>query len=322
MPLKVNYCSVEERDMDTLFLEAIGTDNGFLQLFLNKVDALKDCKDVTVLDIQLSKTDDDGESDITVIIQANNKKIGLLIEDKINAVAMDEQCNRYSIRGEKGIKNKDYDEFFVFIVAPTKYYELNDEAKKYDYYVSYEECKEYFEAKDNVISNIWKQQIEQAIEKGKKQGNVTYNPQRMDFLKKYIEYQKIHYPEKIVIANNPDNKGAGGWVQIKVNLKNACIYHKADKACMDLTIPGAKEKSRVCKSLLEYLHKLGYEKLICTETGNSIAFRYEVPVIKFDEPFNDDIKKDLDICFEKAEKLVELAELINDFAEVAGGKNK
>ena len=33
MATRVNYCSVEERDMDTLFLEAISTDKGFLQLF-------------------------------------------------------------------------------------------------------------------------------------------------------------------------------------------------------------------------------------------------------------------------------------------------
>ena len=41
MSLCVNYNSVEERDMDTMFLEAIGTDKGFLNLFLDKDDALK-----------------------------------------------------------------------------------------------------------------------------------------------------------------------------------------------------------------------------------------------------------------------------------------
>ena len=35
---------------------------------------------------------------------------------------MPEQCNRYSIRGKKGKKNGDYKAFYVFIVAPEKYY--------------------------------------------------------------------------------------------------------------------------------------------------------------------------------------------------------
>ena len=72
--------------------------------------------------VDLSKSDNDGESDITVILQNQNTKIGLLIEDKINAIAMPEQCNRYSICGKKGIKNGDYKAFYVFIVAPEKYY--------------------------------------------------------------------------------------------------------------------------------------------------------------------------------------------------------
>lgn len=41
MSVKVNYSSVEERDMDTLFLEALGSDKDFLNLFINKVDSLK-----------------------------------------------------------------------------------------------------------------------------------------------------------------------------------------------------------------------------------------------------------------------------------------
>ena len=57
---------------------------------------------------------------------------------------MDEQCNRYSIRGQKGIENNEYSDFKVFIVCPEKYYEQNTEAKKYDYHVFYEECLKYF----------------------------------------------------------------------------------------------------------------------------------------------------------------------------------
>ena len=41
-----------------------------------------------------------GESDITVIVESPDKRIGLLIEDKIDAIDMPEQPERYKIRGD------------------------------------------------------------------------------------------------------------------------------------------------------------------------------------------------------------------------------
>ena len=174
MSIKVNYSSVEERDMDTLFLEAIGSDKGFLQLFTNEIEVLKE-RNIEVDSIELSKSDSDGESDITVIVECENTKYGLLIEDKINAIAMPDQCKRYSVRGKKGIKNGDYSNFFVFIVSPEKYYEQDEEAKKYEYFVSYEKCKKYLESKDDLLSKIWVQQFEQSIEKSKKQRVIFFD---------------------------------------------------------------------------------------------------------------------------------------------------
>lgn len=67
MAITVKYSSVEERDMDTLFLEVIGSDKDFLQIFVNKIESLKG-QSFEVQSIELSKADNDGESDITVII--------------------------------------------------------------------------------------------------------------------------------------------------------------------------------------------------------------------------------------------------------------
>lgn len=317
MAVRVDYCSVEERDMDTLFLEAIGSDNGFLKIILDKVDELKDCNDFEVQDIQLSKMDNDGESDITVIIKTTEKKIGLLIEDKINAIAMDEQYNRYSLRGKKGIKNGDYDEFFVFIIAPQKYYDSNVEAKKYDYYVSYEECEKYFSKLNTVLGNIWAQQVNQAITKAKKQSNVTFNPGRMEFLRRYIEYQNEHYTGELDIANNPDNAGSGGWVHYRVKLNHAYILHKADRGFMDLTFSGAEEKKSSLFELMESkIHQLGFKEVKCFATGKSMSYRIVVPIIDFDKTFDECDKEDLNMCFEAAKQLTELARVISYFGEM------
>ena len=123
--------TISERDMDLLFIESILTDPGFCQLLINKTDLSG--KLFQVLSAELSKADSKlGESDITVVIETQKKKYGLLIENKIDAIAMPEQHDRYIKRGKKGVKDKEYKDFRVFIICPKKYYEHNDEAKLYE----------------------------------------------------------------------------------------------------------------------------------------------------------------------------------------------
>lgn len=315
MSIRVNYCSVEERDMDTLFLEAIGSDKGFLKLFLDKIDLLKECKDIIVEDIQLSKSDSDGESDITVILQTSGKKYGLLIEDKINALAMNRQCERYFIRGEKGIKNKDYEKFFVFILAPQKYYDNDEEAKKYPYYISYESCKEYLETKSDVLSKIWIQQIEQAIEKSKHSGTSNFNEERNSFFKKYYEYQEKEFP-KLKCTSNPESAGTGCWIYFYSEAKNSCIIHKTAAGTVDLSFNKTEKKAVYFDILEEKVHQMGFENVKAVKTGKSMTFQIKVPVIDFDQPFEKYNSSDLDKCFKACEDLAKLSKIISYFSEI------
>ena len=156
-----------ERDMDILFVESILTDNGFCKLLIDKTDL--NGKSFQILGAELSKIDSNlGESDITVIVNVEDIKYGFLIEDKIDAIAMPEQHERYIKRGKKGIKNKEYDDFRVFLFCPEKYYKHNEEAKLYEHHITYEECKEYFDKKDEAICMLRSQQLEQALNKAKK----------------------------------------------------------------------------------------------------------------------------------------------------------
>ena len=99
-----NFGNIQERDMDMMFLECLLTDDGFLRLFLRKAEITG--ISVEVLNVALSETDPEyGESDITVLLSVDGKKHALLIEDKINAPAMPEQCDRYSNRADKAVGN-------------------------------------------------------------------------------------------------------------------------------------------------------------------------------------------------------------------------
>ena len=127
--MELIFEKVLERDIDLLMINKFVTDKNILELFLKKINK----QGYKVFNIQHSLMDQkDGESDITVIVEKDNHKIGLLIEDKIDAIAMPNQRNRYNARGRKGIDNNQYDDFFVFMIAPNDYLKSNSEAQLYE----------------------------------------------------------------------------------------------------------------------------------------------------------------------------------------------
>ena len=138
--MNVRFEKVFERDIDLLIINKFINDPKVANYFLDKLNL----SNYKLIKVEHSLMDNDGESDITIILENDVEKIALLIEDKIDAIAMPNQRNRYDIRGNKGIKNKEYDRYFVFIIAPQDYLDTNLESKKYENRISYEELKELF----------------------------------------------------------------------------------------------------------------------------------------------------------------------------------
>lgn len=102
--------------MDQVFIEAFATDPGFVKLFIKQTECSETPFDV--VQVEHSKVDSNfGESDITVILDVGSKRLALLIENKIDAIAMPDQHDRYIKRGYKGIANKEYDTFNVLSFA-------------------------------------------------------------------------------------------------------------------------------------------------------------------------------------------------------------
>ncbi len=299
--MKLDFGTVSERDMDLMFMNAFSFDKGFLQVFIDKTDIPK--AEYSITEVSLSKTDKDGESDITVVIEGSGKKYGLLIEDKINALAMPDQQKRYTIRGEKAVKKHEYDEYRDFIVCSRNYYEINEEAKKYTYFVSYEECAEYFAGSDIPFAETWIQQIQQAITKSKRHSETEVDEASNSFYNKYKDYQEIHYPQ---LDLRTDRAGNGWWAHYATRYKNVYLYHKIPQGYVDLTFPNAASKmdglSNMARTLNEAIGSAlklhGLNKIIALPTGKAGALRIEVPrfemtSIRFDEASKDDIER----CF-------------------------
>ena len=218
-----DFSTISERDMDMLFLKVFSTEKAFLHLFIDKTD-IKKTNIASINSVELSRIEHGlGESDITVVFSIGKKTYGFLIEDKIDAITIPEQHSRYVKCGEKGIQDGRYDDYRVFIVCPEKYYQVNNEAKKYEYVVFYEECLAYFKHHTSAINKIRAQQVKSALDKAKRPPQVILNEKANEFFKHYIEYQKEHYPQFDIRTKDTSN---GYWVRYNVNNPNASIHHK------------------------------------------------------------------------------------------------
>ena len=281
--INCKFSDVSERDMDLLFLEEFVVSQNFADIFLSKINL----QGAVVVSVEQSKTDLQlGESDMTVIVEKDNKRYGILIEDKIAAVAMPNQCGRYIERGDKGKENGDYDEYFVFIVAPEKYLMENIEAKKYPNKVKYEECLAYFSSGTENRFVFKLQQIEQAINKPKHGYQVIGNVAVTSFWRKYIAYQKERYPN-FFFKDNIQAKGSNAtWVCFHTCDPKIKIFHKSSEGFVDLEFAGLGCKTaRLKDTLSETEGKLWEKGLSVWKTGKSAVIRIKVPEIDFKTDF-------------------------------------
>lgn len=306
--LKCTFSDVSERDMDLLFLEEFVNSQDFADIFLTEI-AMPGAK---VVEVEQSKVDAEfGESDMTVIVEYNGQRYGLLIEDKIDAIAMPNQCARYEERGRKGVLNGDYSSFDIFIVAPEKYLTENKEAKKYPHKVTYEKCLSYFDqSNDNRCRFKW-QQIQQAISKQKTGYTVVENERVTDSWKKYIALQQEKYPY-LWLATSGGPKGAkASWPRFNTVIKGLYMYHKTEFGYIDLNFAGCADKIvELRNALTEMIGDLTEQGLSLHQTGKAAALRIVVPQINFKEPFEEYHSKAVE-CFKAIARMTTLAELMD-----------
>lgn len=312
------FNAVHERDMDILFMESLASDPNFTTLVLSKTKYSG--KEFQVLSTALSETETNlGETDICVILQIEDRRVGLLIEDKVDAIAMPDQHLRYHKRGEAGVLKGKYDAYEVFIFCPQKYYDNNSEAKKYETFISYEEFYQYFDAKNDAISRVRSQQLTQAIERAKKPAETNVNEAANLFFIKYKAYQKHFYPELDLRTSEKSN---GWWPNYATRLGDAYIYHKRPEGFVDLTFPNAADKIDFLQSLASWLRSHNVSNVVAVKTGRAAALRIEVPKIPLTAVFEDMETTDIKKCFDAIQALTDFANLIEDTFSISAIKTK
>ena len=305
--IKCIFSDVSERDMDLLFLEEFIISEQFVKLFSDKVNETVS----HIFSVQQSKVDSEhGESDMTVIAECNGEKVGFLIEDKIDAIAMPRQCKRYFLRGEKGVKCGDYDRFHVFIVAPEKYLSENDEAKHYPNQVSYESILEYFSQYDDARSQFKSQQIEQAIDKQKHGYQVIENTAVTVFWEKYIAYQKEHFSHLYLVTGGGKKGSAATWPHYNTRIKGVYLSHKSEKGYVDLTFSGTWDSVNELEAILrKALGNFEEQGVTLQKAGKSAVLRALIPILDFHHPFEEQID-DVEACFKGIDSLTKLSHML------------
>lgn len=222
--VNINY--VLKRDIDLLLIEEMYSNDEFVRLFTEEIDIY----DFDLFNISHSVMDNVyGESDIVLYIKSNNRTIGLLIENKIDAKAMEDQYFRYEFRASDLVKKKELDAYYIFIVAPNQYFQTNQEAKKYPYSISYEKMVSYFNQFNDSRSQNKSHLITLGIEKRLKGYTPVEDSIVTQFWKEYYQYKNDNFPYlKLNEIDGPRGSRAV-WPWFDTDCSKIKIAHKSDR---------------------------------------------------------------------------------------------
>lgn len=289
--MKIQIEKTYERDIDLLIIEEFISNKDFAEIFLGKTT------DYVIENVIHSKIDGSfGESDVVIIINQNGKRHALHVEDKIDAIAMEEQHARYHKRAQNDIAKGEYDTYSVYIVAPEKYLDTNKEASKYERKIKYEELRDYFASKKDLRSKYKLALIDKAIEEQKNGYQWEANVGVVDFCSKMNVYKKSKFP------GLPDGTIAW-WSGYPTKIKGATIVFKANKGFCDLQFSNTTELD-----LLERVKNHISTKMSVVKAGKSASIRMKVTPINFENKFEDETEK----VDEALSALWELFELSNE----------
>src|SRR5271157_4442049 len=109
-----------ERDIDIMLAEEFNVCPAFADWFLSK--SRFSPRSGRVEEVFVSKSDNNGESDLIVVYKLeNNNRVALLFEDKVDASIQPNQAERYKKRAEAEVSDGAFAEYDLFLCAPRAY---------------------------------------------------------------------------------------------------------------------------------------------------------------------------------------------------------
>jgi len=271
--------SIQERDVDLILLEELYTDDNFCKWFIQEL-SLPEISKIegtwrSITDFGL------GETDILFSYFSNEKKVYVLIENKIDASFQDNQFKRYEIRGKKYIQKKACDIAYSILVAPNLYCKNQND---FEYFISYETIAErliFTGSKRNLFKSKLLQIASEKLRRGYQPINSIPVQNFWHAYWKFIQkkYPSFNMKKPGIVPQNSD------WPMLfDDRLKGITFYHKLAHGNTDANFRGFS------KNLKDEIKAILPEKAIIIEHNKSFSVRIISPKIDRMQDFNKQIK--------------------------------
>ena len=284
MNFDVQFLNIEERDTDIAIIRSFIDYKEVRKLFFSLIGKEGEIIKIFHSKRQFEKDNKIGESDIIIILENDNERFAIFIEDKINANPQPNQRKRYDERAQLLKVEECLDEYYIFLCAP-KVYLSTAKAEGYEYTISHEAIGE--KLNENDLNKV----IFQYSCDDKKQG---YNPIEdvnvTDFWNKLYEYIDKNYELNIKRQEGPRGSNAV-WAIFNTKIEGIKVCWKSDKNVIDINFDYSK-----CEESLFYAYSNKFKELGCypVTTGKSRSLRISIPrnmTVNFREDFNEQIKE-------------------------------
>lgn len=218
--------SVRERDIDFLLVEELISSKAFVDYVIEKLE-LPSCDMIT--NIQRSVNDFGlGETDIFVGYRHGDLRIGILIENKLDAIFQPEQAERYSSRARQYEAGGRFDTTYEALIAPAQY--INHQ-NAFSRSVSYEQLIEYFQNTSFGVRGEFKATLLTIASEKLRRGYVAVNSEpNQAFWQSYYRHLITELP---LVSMKPVSVVPAGSDWIDLSIGSRRFVHKLKKGQID-----------------------------------------------------------------------------------------
>ncbi len=305
---------VTERDIDLILLEELSVSNSFRQWFADSAyggGAYQDAIGTwhSLVDASL------GESDIVFVFSTTTgRRAALLIENKIDAAAQEDQGGRYQLRGIKGVSHGHWDEFKTCIVAPTRYLGSPKHSQPYDVAVTYEQLRAHFLSQEAEIARYTYKAyvLQEAVEQNRRGYQPDIHLAMTTFALDYHVMATQGFPELAMQAARP-RPGSSTWIRFLPPPlpRDVYLYHQLSAGAVKLFFSAPWTLEAVQMQFGSYISST----MSIKQSGKSIAIILPVPKI---DPLNLSLSQQHESAHISLEGVTALLDILKQAARTSG----
>ncbi len=200
---------VDEIVTDVLAMDLLHSSRDFLELVLK---VASEAANASAVAIRRSVAETSlGETDIELVVETDDGRCGILIENKVRAPLMDRQFARYRLRGEAGIRSGQWQRFKVILMSPQPYFQALaiEHSSQIDANLSYEVVSDFLA--DRPEFAFKRHVFESAIADFRKGYVKSPDVAMMEFYQNYWAVASSQFPQLRLLK--PDVVGKdGSWI--------------------------------------------------------------------------------------------------------------